>query len=93
MKTLMLASALAMILAVGAPVSTTAAYAAPRHGGGHGGHGGHGGFHGGGGRHFGGGGYRGGRGGYYGGGWGGGYYGPVCGPIQLTLGLCGPYGF
>ena len=32
-------------------------------------------------------------GGYgYGGGYVGGYYG-VCGPIQLTLGLCGPWGF
>ncbi len=31
-----------------------------------------------------------------GGGWGGGYYGgyydDYCGPIQLTLGLCGPFG-
>ena len=41
-------------------------------------------------------GYRGSRGygGYYGGGYyGGGYYGGFCGPIQLTLGLCGPWGY
>ena len=34
----------------------------------------------------------GGHGGYVGGGYGGGYY-AVCGPIQLTLGLCGPWGY
>jgi uncharacterized membrane protein len=33
-----------------------------------------------------------GGGGYGGGGYVGGYYG-VCGPIQLTLGLCGPWGY
>jgi uncharacterized membrane protein len=31
-------------------------------------------------------------GGYYGG-YGGGYYPGFCGPIQLTLGLCGPWGY
>jgi len=41
---------------------------------------------------------RGGRGGYGGGGYVGGgyvgdYYGGYCGPIQITLGLCGPYGY
>ncbi len=35
---------------------------------------------------------RGGHGGYGGFGGFGGYYG-VCGPIQLTLGLCGPWGY
>ncbi len=40
---------------------------------------------------YGGGGYGG--GGYIGGGYGGGYYGVYCGPIQITLGLCGPYGY
>jgi hypothetical protein len=41
------------------------------------------------------GGYGGGYGGYGGGygGYGGGYYGVYCGPIQITLGLCGPYGY
>ena len=33
-----------------------------------------------------------GRGGWNGGAWGGDYDGMYCGPIQLTLGLCGPYG-
>jgi uncharacterized membrane protein len=49
---------------------------------------------GGGGAHFAGRGGRGGYGGggYVGGGYVGGYYG-VCGPIQITLGLCGPYGY
>jgi hypothetical protein len=73
-------------------------------GGGHGG--GFGGGHGGGGYRVGGayhgGGYRHG-GGYYGGGYGGGgygygggggvYYAGVCGPMQVVLGLCGPYGY
>ena len=62
-----------------------------QHQGGHqGGHQGHpgggrvgGNFHG----HRGPGGYRG--GGYYY----GGYYPGYCGPIQLTLGLCGPWGY
>ena len=91
-KILRLSSALAMVVALGAPLS---AEAAPRpHGGGHGGgfHGGgfHGGGYHGGFRH---GGYRGGHG-YHGGygGYGGGYYGGFCGPIQITLGLCGPFG-
>lgn len=38
------------------------------------------------------GGYRG-YGGYGGGGYYGGYYPGFCGPIQLTLGLCGPWGY
>ena len=38
-----------------------------------------------------GGGYHGGGGAYYGGG--GVYYGGVCGPMQVVLGLCGPYGY
>jgi uncharacterized membrane protein len=42
--------------------------------------------------------YRGGHGGGYGGGGYGGFggfggYYNVCGPIQLTLGLCGPWGY
>ncbi|MGD1037588.1 MAG: hypothetical protein ABR878_10405 [Roseiarcus sp.] len=39
---------------------------------------------------------RGGPRGYNGGynsGYYGGYYGGYCGPIQITLGLCGPYGY
>jgi hypothetical protein len=38
---------------------------------------------------------HGGFGGYggYNGGYNGGYYGGFCGPIQLTLGLCGPWGY
>jgi hypothetical protein len=46
-------------------------------------------------RGYGGGGYGGYGGGYggYGGGYVGGYYGGFCGPIQLTLGLCGPWGY
>ena len=39
------------------------------------------------------GGYRGGYGGGYGGGYYGGYSPGYCGPIQLTLGLCGPWGY
>jgi hypothetical protein len=40
------------------------------------------------------GGYGGGYGyGYGGGGYYGGYYPGYCGPIQLTLGLCGPWGY
>ena len=35
----------------------------------------------------------GGYGGYGGGGYYGGYYPGFCGPIQLTLGLCGPWGY
>jgi len=106
-KMLMLASALTVIASVAAPLSITSANADVRHGGGGRSGGFHGGgFHGGGhyagnrGRVYGGG-YGGGyHRGYYGngygygyggyGGWNGGYYG--CGPIQLTLGLCGPYG-
>ena len=48
-------------------------------------------FHGGGGHGGGGGVYRG--GGYGGAGYGGVYYGGVCGPMQVVLGLCGPYGY
>jgi hypothetical protein len=36
---------------------------------------------------------RGGYGGYGGAGYVGGYYPGFCGPIQLTLGLCGPWGY
>jgi len=36
---------------------------------------------------------RGGYGGYGGAGYYGGYYPGFCGPIQLTLGLCGPWGY
>lgn len=91
-KTLKVAGALAMIVSLGVLLSTTAADAQIKRGGGGRG-GGHGGGHGG--AHYAGnrGGSRGGYGGggYGGGGWGGGYYG-YCGPIQITLGLCGPYG-
>lgn len=77
---------LAMMLVATATLLPTSAEAATRHGGGHaGGHAvGHGGgYHGG---------YHGGHGSR---GWGGngGYYGGFCGPIQATLGLCGPFGF
>jgi hypothetical protein len=93
-----LATSLVIALAIGSLALPTVASAEVRHHGG----GGHGGGWGGGrgGGHFAGGGYRGGRGGgsnwgggggYYGGGYGG-YQGGYCGPIQLTLGLCGPYG-
>ena len=92
-------ASLISVLAVGMLEFPTFADAATRPGGG-GGHAGAragGGGHGGGGGRRMGGGYRGGRGNWGGGGWsggggwGGGYYN-YCGPIQLTLGLCGPFG-
>jgi uncharacterized membrane protein len=87
----LLAGAMALAFAAGTVVMPTVADAGQTlHGGG--GHGG-GGFHGGGGHGGGvrvGGGYHG--GGYGGGGYGG-YYGPVCEPMQVVLGLCGPYGY
>ncbi len=95
MKThIFLAGAIALAFAAGTAALPSLADAAQQMhgGGGHGGgyHGG--GYHGGGGH---GGGYHG--GGYHGGGvyYGGGgvYYGGVCGPMQVVLGLCGPYGY
>jgi hypothetical protein len=98
MKTrILLASATALAFAAGTVALPSLADAAQQfHGGGGHGGGGHGGggFHGGGGH---GGGYRMGGayhgGAYYGGGGGGVYYGGVCGPMQVVLGLCGPYGY
>ena len=91
-----LLKSLILAVAVGSLLLPTLASAAVRvhgggaHGGGHfGGGGGH--FGGRGGGRYAGGGFRGGRG-YGGSNWGGGGYGGYCGPIQLTLGLCGPYG-
>ncbi len=88
MKThIFLAGAIALAFAAGTAALPSLADAAQQmHGGG--GHGG--GYHGGGGH---GGGYHG--GGYHGGGFHGGgvYYGGVCGPMQVVLGLCGPYGY
>ncbi len=80
MKThIFLAGAIALAFAAGTAALPSLADAAQQmHGGG--GHGG--GYHGGG--------YHGG-GVYYGGG--GVYYGGVCGPMQVVLGLCGPYGY
>ncbi len=93
MKThIFLAGAIALAFAAGTAALPSLADAAQQMhgGGGHGGgyHGG--GYHGGGGH---GGGYHG--GGYHGGGYHGGgvYYGGVCGPMQVVLGLCGPYGY
>ncbi len=85
MKThIFLAGAIALAFAAGTAALPSLADAAQQmHGGG--GHGG--GYHGGG---YHGGGYHGG-GVYYGGG--GVYYGGVCGPMQVVLGLCGPYGY
>ena len=88
MKTrILLASAIALAFAAGTVALPSLADAAQQfHGGG-----GHGGGHGGGYRM--GGAYHGGvyRGGGYGGGGYGVYYGGVCGPMQVVLGLCGPY--
>lgn len=87
LKKMFVASSMTLALAAATIALPSVADAAMRHGGGGGGHGGH--WHGGG--HFRG---RGGHGGYGGyGGYGGGYYGGFCGPIQLTLGLCGPWGY
>ncbi len=95
MKTgLLLAGAIALAFAAGTAALPSLADAAQQmhggggHGGGYHGGGGHGGGYHGGGYH--GGGYHGG-GVYYGGG--GVYYGGVCGPMQVVLGLCGPYGY
>ena len=104
-----LAGAIALAFAAGTAALPSLADAAQQmHGGGGHGGGGHGGggYHGGGGHGGGyhGGGYHGGggRGGYHGGGYHGGgvyyggggvYYGGVCGPMQVVLGLCGPYGY
>lgn len=92
-KTLSLASSFALTLAACSIALPSLADAAPRAGARGAGHASHAGGRGRGGAHFGGGrghggyGYDGGYGGY-----GGGYLG-VCGPIQLTLGLCGPWGY
>jgi Spy/CpxP family protein refolding chaperone len=101
MKTrILLASAIALAFAAGTIALPSLADAQQFHGsGGHGGGGHGGGGHGGGGHGGGyrmggayhGGGYHGGGGAYYGGG--GVYYGGVCGPMQVVLGLCGPYGY
>jgi hypothetical protein len=101
-----IAGSIALALAAGAMLIPVVSEAAMRNGGGGHGGGGHGGgFHGGGrggGMHVGGGVRRGGGGGYGGGGYGGGGWGgggwgggysAYCGPIQLTLGLCGGYGY
>ncbi len=96
MKTrIFLAGAIALAFAAGTIALPSLADAAQQMhgGGGHGGGGHGGGGHGGGYRMGGayhGGGYHG--GGYHGGG-GGVYYGGVCGPMQVVLGLCGPYGY
>jgi uncharacterized membrane protein len=91
LKNMVIVGVSALALAASTVVLPSVADAAQRHSGGGGG--GHAMGHsrpGGGGGHFRG---HGGGGGYgYGGGYGGGYYG-VCGPIQLTLGLCGPWGY
>jgi len=95
MKTrIFVAGAVAVAFAAGTVAMPSLADAAQQFhgGGGHGGGGFHGGGHGGGVRMGGayhGGGYHG--GGYYGGG--GVYYGGGCGPMQVVLGLCGPYGY
>jgi hypothetical protein len=104
MKTrIFLAGAIALAFAAGTVALPSLADAAQQYhgGGGHGGGGHGGGGHGGGyrmggayhgGAYHGGGVYRGGvyRGGGYGG---GGYYGGGCAPMQVVLGLCGPYGY
>ena len=97
LKRMFIVGSITLALAGSVIVLPTLADAAQRsggggHGGGHGG-GGHGGGHGGGGHGGGRGGghFRGHGGGGFGGG--GGYYGGYCGPVQLTLGLCGPYGY
>jgi uncharacterized membrane protein len=95
LRNMVIVGASALALAASTIVLPSVADAAgQRPGGGHGHAMSHGGS-GGGGAHFGG---HGGRGGYGGGGYGGGgyvggYYGGYCGPIQITLGLCGPYGY
>jgi hypothetical protein len=100
MKTyIALIGSIAMALATTAITLPTAADAASKYGGGGARAGGHAGGHGGGyaGGYAGGhrgvyarqggfGGNGGSNGGYY-----GGYYGGYCGPIQVALGLCGPY--
>ena len=102
MKTrILLAGAIALAFAAGTIALPSLADAAQQMhgGGGHGGGGHGGGGHGGGYRMGGayhGGAYHGGGhgGGGYGGGYGGGvYYGGGCGPMQVVLGLCGPYGY
>jgi uncharacterized membrane protein len=97
LRNMFIVGASALALAASTVVLPSVADAAQKTGGGHG-SGGHAMGHsrvGGGGAHFGG---HGGRGGYGGGGYGGGgyvggYYGGYCGPIQITLGLCGPWGY
>ena len=96
-----LAGATALAFAAGAVALPSLADAGQtlHGGGGQGGGGYHGGGHRGGyrvggayhGGAYHGGAYRGGGYGYGGGGYGGGYYGG-CGPAQVVLGLCGPYG-
>ena len=98
MKTrILLASAVALAFAAGTVALPSLADAAQQFhgGGGHAGGGHGGGYQVGGGYRMGGayhgGGYHGGGGAYYGGG--GVYYGGMCGPMQVVLGLCGPYGY
>jgi len=97
-KQIFIVGSIALALAAGAITLPAVANAAQtRQGGGHAGGGGGAHYHGGGGpqAYRGGGGYRGGGyygGGYYGGGYGGGYI-AACGPMQIVLGLCGPYGY
>ncbi len=89
LKNMFVAGSIALALGAGAVVLPSVADAAQRTGGHAAAHGARGSF----GRtggNFRGRGARGAYGGYYGGF--GGYYG-VCGPIQLTLGLCGPWGY
>jgi uncharacterized membrane protein len=94
LKNMIIVGASALALAASTIVLPSVADAGTRPGG----SGGHAMSHsrpGGGGAHYAGRGGRGGYGGggYVGGGYVGGYYGGYCGPIQITLGLCGPYGY
>ena len=92
-KRLLLASSICVTLLAGAAFPLSADAQIRPHGGTHAsGHvGGH--FAGHAGRGGNRGGYRGGRGGVGFGGFNGGYYGGFCGPIQVVLGLCGPFGY
>lgn len=86
-RQIVFASSIVLALASATSFATTADAAhVKHHGGGNAGH--HAASH-----HAGGHGHgRRGGGGGWGGGYYGGYYDNVCGPIQLTLGLCGPFG-
>jgi uncharacterized membrane protein len=90
LRNMFIVGASALALAASTIVLPSVADAAGQRPGVSGGHGGHAGAVGHAGGNFRG---HGGRGGYGGGGYVGGYYGGYCGPIQITLGLCGPYGY